>query len=313
MTGDVDVPGPYWFDLGDVSVVPLVEILRLPIEPAEFFPQIGADRYDWCFDEPWFDRRTGTLGYTIQSFLVVTTRRVLLVDACVGDFKRRGRPQFHEQDSGWASRLAVTGLTPADVDTVVFTHLHVDHVGQATRAADGEWVPAFPAARHLVTEAEYRYWTSPAGSTAMQRTGDYLADSIAPLMADGLVEFCAPDTTLCPEVRLLPAAGHTPGNVCVEVSGSDARLLIVGDIVHHPLQLLHPDWSTRYCVDAGQATATRLEFLADAAATGTPVLPAHFAAPSAGRVVPAEQGWGFVPVEAQDILRVGQFVRRRSG
>lgn len=296
-----------WYDLGDVAVVPLVDIPLLLIEPEEFFPQIGDDRSGWCFQEPWFDQPAGALVYTIQSFLVVTPEHALLIDACVGNAKTRTRPQFHEQDSDWLTRLRATGLEPSDISSVVFTHLHVDHVGWATQLHDGAWVPLFDHARHYVTEAEYRYWSGPAGSEAMQRTGDYLADSVQPLRDHGLLEFCAPDAEITARVRLLPAAGHTPGNVCVEVSGSETRLLIVADALHHPVQLLHPDWSTRYCVDPEQAARTRRRLLADAAAAGTPILPAHFVAPSAGRVVPVGAGYRFEP--AQDILRHGQYVR----
>jgi glyoxylase-like metal-dependent hydrolase (beta-lactamase superfamily II) len=303
------MPAPFWLDLGDVAVVPIVEIPRLPIQPEEFFPQVGTDRSAWCFEEPWFDPGAGTLTYTIQAFLVVTPERALLVDACVGDGKPRARPQFSDQDSGWLRRLRATGLEPSDISDVVLTHLHVDHVGWATQLRNGGWTPVFPHARHRLTEVEYRHWAGPAGVAAMQRTGDYLADSVQPLRDHGLLEFCAPDADIAPHVRLLPAPGHTPGNVCVEVSGSEGRLLVVGDALHHPVQLLHPEWSTRYCVDPQQATQTRGRLLADAAASGTPILPAHFVAPSAGRVLPAGTGYAFAP--ADDIVRRGQYVRTR--
>lgn len=297
---------PFWLDLGDVAVVPLIDIPQLLIEPEEFFPQIGDDRSAWCFQEPWYDRPAGKLVYTIQSFLVVTPERALLIDACVGNAKTRARPQFHEQDSGWLTRLRATGLEPSDISSVIFTHLHVDHVGWATQLQDDAWLPLFHRARHYLTEAEYRYWSGPAGSAAMRRTGDYLADSVQPLQDRGLLEFCAPDAEITAQVRLLPAPGHTPGNVCVEVSGSETRLLIVADTLHHPVQLLHPERSTRYCVDQQQAARTRRRLLEEAAASGTPILPAHFVSPSVGRVVSAGAGYTFEP--AHDILRQGQYV-----
>jgi glyoxylase-like metal-dependent hydrolase (beta-lactamase superfamily II) len=299
---------PFWLDLGDTAVIPLVETDRLLIDPAEFFPHIGADRSAWCFRPPWYDVGAGRLVYAIQAFLVVTPDRVLLVDACVGAHKHRGRAEFHQQGEDWFTRFTEAGFSAAEVAAVVFSHLHVDHVGRATRPVNGTPRPVFPRARHYVTEAEFRYWSGPAGAAAMRRTGDYLADSVRPLLEHGLLEFTDPAAVLAPGVELVPAPGHTPGNVCVRVTGSAGALLLVGDVLHHPLQLRHPDWSTRYCVDPALAGVTRRALLAELARSRTPLLPAHFASPSAGRVAPAGEGYDFEP--ATDLVRYGRYPRR---
>lgn len=301
---------PFWFDLGDVAVVPLVETPRLLIDPEEFFPGHSGDRA-WCFREPWFDGAAGRLVFTIQSFLVVTPERVVLVDACVGDGKRRHRPEFDLQSTGWASRFLATGLAESDVSTVIFTHLHVDHVGWAARWDGAAWVPMFPNARHCVTEPELRYWTGPGGAAAMARTGEYLADTVRPLEAHGLLDLVDPGAAFGPHVRLVPAPGHTPGNSVVRVTGSGGELLILGDTVHHPVQLARPSLNTRYCVHPEQAARTRGRLLRQAAADGTPVLPAHFPYPSAGRTVPDGAGYSLVP--ATDLLRDGRWTCSMDG
>ncbi|WP_290051620.1 MBL fold metallo-hydrolase [Amycolatopsis solani] len=291
-----------WFDLGDVAVVPIVETPRLLIDPAEFFP--GHVLSGWAAEEPWSE--PGRLVFTMQAFLVVTPHERILVDACVGDGKHRARPEFDRLDSGWWHRFAATGLSAADVSTVVFSHLHVDHIGWATRWSAGHWRPAFPKARHVLTAPEYDYWRSAAGAAAMTRTGDYLADSIEPVAEAGLLDLTPPDADLSPHVRLYPAPGHTPGNTAVLVTGSRARLLLTGDVLHHPLQLMDPDASTRYCVDPALSARTRrrtLDWLAD---TGTAMIPAHFAAPSAGRV--DREGSGFTFAPAVDLHRPGRYV-----
>lgn len=293
--------GPVWFDLGGIAVVPLVETARLRIDPEEFFPDLDAERTSWCFTSPWYDRGTSRLVFAIQSFLVVTPGQIVLVDACVGEGKHRVRPEFHGQDGSWLACLEATGFTAADVSAVVFTHLHVDHVGGATRPDGRGWRPTFPGARHYVTEAEYRYWTGSAGSAAMGRTGDYMADSIQPLLDRGLLEFVPPGSAVGPHLRLVPASGHTPGNLCVQVLGTETELWIVADAVHHPVQLLRPELSTRYCVDPRQATRTREQLLARLAGSGVPVLPSHFALPSVGRITRDGAGFGFDL--AFDILR----------
>jgi glyoxylase-like metal-dependent hydrolase (beta-lactamase superfamily II) len=292
----------FWIDLGDVAVVPIVETPRLLISPEEFFPGLEVDRGEWCFQDPWFDAASASLVYAIQAFLVVTPGRAVLVDACVGAGKHRSRPEFDDLDAGWLAALEATGVGPPDITSVVLTHLHVDHVGWASR--DGR--PVFPNARHHVTAPEYAYWTGPDGAAAMRRTGDYLADSVRPLADEGLLDLAPADASVCPGVRLAPAFGHTPGNVAVHVSGSGGELLLLGDAVHHPVQLLQPALSTRYCVDPPEAARARSRILAHAAASGTPILPAHFAQPGAGRVAPAGEGYAFHP--ASDILRTGQYV-----
>jgi glyoxylase-like metal-dependent hydrolase (beta-lactamase superfamily II) len=300
---------PFWLDLGDVAVVPVVETPRLLIAPGEFFPGLDVDADAWCFREPWFETAASRLVYAIQSFLVVTPEQIVLVDACVGAGKRRARPEFDDLDPCWLAALEATGVARSAVTSVILTHLHVDHVGWATREHDGCHEAMFPNARHCVTAAEYEYWTSAAGAAAMQRTGDYLADSVRPLANQGLLDLVPADADICSAVRLVPAFGHTPGNVAVHVSGSDGDLLLVGDAVHHPLQLWQPELSTRYCVRPGEAAQTRRRLLDQAAASGTPVLPAHFAHPSAGRLVAAGAGYAFHP--ASDILRTGQYLVRR--
>ncbi|WP_409185048.1 MBL fold metallo-hydrolase [Amycolatopsis sp. VS8301801F10] len=285
---------PHWFDLGDVAVVPLIEDDRLLIEPGEFFPGLEPDLADWYTREPWFDRAAGKLVFAIQSFLVCSADEVLVVDACVGAGKDRRRAEFDQLPDRWMRQFLATGLRPAEVDAVVFTHLHADHVGAATVRRE----PVFPHAPHLVVEEEFRYWSSEAGAAAMRRTGDYLADSVLPIEQAGQLSFVAPDAAVGKHAELVPAAGHTPGNVCVRVRGSAGTLLLAGDTMHHGVQIRHPELSTRYCVDPGKAAEVRSRILEGE--RGSVLLPTHFPAPSAGRV---RGGFEF----AADLIQTGQF------
>ncbi|WP_406638437.1 MBL fold metallo-hydrolase [Amycolatopsis sp. WGS_07] len=281
----------HWFDLGDVAVVPLIEDDRLLIDPGEFFPGLEPDLADWYAQEPWFDRATGKLVFVIQSFLVCSADEVLLVDACVGAGKDRRRAEFDQLPDRWMRQFLATGLR--DVDAVVFTHLHADHVGAVTTQQE----LAFPAAPHFVVEEEFRYWSSEAGAAAMQRTGDYLADSVLPIERAGQLSFVAPDAVVGKHAELVPAAGHTPGNVCVRVRGSAGTILLAGDTMHHGVQVRHPELSTRYCVEPGEAAEVRRELLG----SGAVLLPTHFPVPSVGRV--RRGGFEF----ADELVRGGQF------
>ncbi|WP_116203586.1 MBL fold metallo-hydrolase [Amycolatopsis circi] len=291
----------HWFDLGDVAVVPLVEDDRLLIEPGEFFPGLEPDLGDWYAQEQWFDRAAGKLVFVIQSFLVCSADEVLVVDACVGAGKDRQRAEFDQLPDRWMQQFLATGLRPSEVDAVVFTHLHTDHV----RAATAQRELVFPDAPHFVVEEELRYWSSAAGGAAMRRTGDYLADSVRPIEEAGQLSFVAPDAVLGKHAQLVPAAGHTPGNVCVRVRGSAGTVLLAGDTMHHGVQVRHPELSTRYCVEPGAAAEVRSRLLEEAAASGSVLLPTHFPAPSAGRVRRGQAGYVFE--FADDLLRTGQF------
>lgn len=292
----------HWFDLGDVAVVPLVEDDRLLIEPGEFFPGLEPDLSDWYAQEPWFDRAAGKLVFVIQSFLVCSADEVLVVDACVGAGKDRQRAEFDQLPDRWMRQFLATGLRPVDVDAVVFTHLHTDHVGAATVQRE----PVFPDAPHFVVEEELRYWSSEAGRAAMRRTGDYLTDSVLPIEQAGQLSFVAPDAVVGKHAELVPAAGHTPGNVCVRVRGSAGTVLLAGDTMHHGVQIRHPELSTRYCVDPGEAARVRSRLLAEA--EGSVLLPTHFPAPSAGRVRRGQEGrGGYGFTFAADLVRDGRF------
>lgn len=295
------VRGQGLFDLGGVVVIPLVEIETLEIDPSEFFEEYPKPAGQWWACSPWFDAIRNRMMFKIQSFLVVTADDVILVDGCVGAAKERMRSEFNGLSRKWLGHLRNAGLEPSDVTLVIFTHLHVDHVGWATQYSEGKWRPTFPCARHWVTESELNYWKSSAGSPSLERTGDYIADSIVPLEDAGLLDIVAPNTQFGSYVRLVPAAGHTPGNICVQVSGSDGDILLAGDVLHHPLQLAYPQLNTRYCADPGAARATRTKVLANCARDGTILLPSHFASFSAGRVKCDGSGYMWAP--AHEIWR----------
>lgn len=119
-----------------------------------------------------------------------------------------------------------------------------------------------------------------------------------PVMEAGLEDLVAMDHRLTAEVCLMPAPGHTPGMVCVDIQSPDAdgrtrRAILVGDL----LQVKHPHWSTRFCADAEQSRRTRTEFLARFADSGVLALPAHFLAPTAGRIERDGAGYRFVHLD----------------
>ena len=286
------------FVVGSVEVVPVVQLTYL-VQPAKFFAQLDDPRLDpdgWYLRPPYVDAQSGRLRIDMGGFLVRTLGRRILIDLGIGNGKTRPNPVFDHRADDWLGTLAAAGATPAEVDTVVFTHLHVDHVGNATRFDGGRWTPVFDRARHLTTAAELDFWTGPKTGPEVARLGDYVGDSVRPLLDAGLVDVVAPDHVLTDEIRLEPAPGHTPGNVSVVVESEGHRAVFCGDMVHHPLQLAFPDWSTNFCLDAGQAAAARRQLLAGLAGTGDWLIPAHLPGSVPVRVVSDGDAYGLEPV-----------------
>lgn len=279
--------------VGAMTVTPVVQF-HYRVDPLLFFPDLDLAALDpdaWWRRAPYCE--DGFLVVDISAFVVRTPEHTLLVDAGVGNGKSRPNPCFDGRADHWP-------VAAGEIDTVVFTHLHVDHVGFATRFDGSAWVPAFPGARHLTTAAELEYWTGAGAAGFRERLGDYVGDSVLPLRDAGVLDVVEPDHQVAEGVRLLPAAGHTPGNVCVEIVSEGQRAVFAGDMVHHPLQLAFPELSTDFCVHGGCATQSREALLRDVADTGTLLFPAHFPDAAPGRVVtdPAG-GYRYEPVGAR--------------
>jgi glyoxylase-like metal-dependent hydrolase (beta-lactamase superfamily II) len=206
----------------------------------------------------------------VQVFVIEAGGRTILVDGGVGDGKERPlRPSWHRRSTDFLARL---GVAPADVDALLFTHLHADHVGWATRLEAGRWVPTFPRARHIVAAREYAHWAAedaraPVGHGAFR-------DSVLPLAEAGLLDQVEDDHAPFPGLRFRPLPGHSPGQVGIALHGARQPVLITADAVHHPAQLLDPALVSRFCSDPAQAVATRRALLEEAA-EGLALIPHH--------------------------------------
>jgi glyoxylase-like metal-dependent hydrolase (beta-lactamase superfamily II) len=207
----------------------------------------------------------------VQVFVVEAFGRLVLVDGGNGDDKERpARASWHRRRTDFLDRL---GVAPADVEAVLFTHLHADHVGWATRLVEGRWVPTFSRARHVVARREYEHWAA-LDARAPTNHGAF-RDSVLPVMEAGLMELVPGDHAPLPGLRFRPLPGHTPGQVGIMLEGTKQRALIAADAVHHPVQLLAPDLSSRFCSDPAEAVATRAALLEEAAEDGLALVPHH--------------------------------------
>ena len=232
--------------------------------------------YAWL--RPHFMDDAGNLTMSIHALVVDTGERRIVVDTCIGNDKERNIPAWHRLQTSFLADLEAAGYPRASIDTVLCTHLHVDHVGWNTMLVAGEWVPTFPNARYLLGRTEWAYWNGEGSSEAV------LADSVRPVIDAGLVDFVAAEHRLCDEVWLEPTPGHTPGHVSVRISSAGREALITGDCIHHPCQMTRTEWSSSADYDQAQARRTREALLERCADTGLLVIGTHFATPTAGHV-----------------------------
>ena len=275
--------------LGDVTITSVVEIDRSSFPTPSMLPESTAEGVarHWPWLKPhFFDERTGDLGSRIQTFVVRTPERVVLIDTCVGNDKTREEvPAWHRRQGTWLDDLAAAGVTREQVDVVICTHLHVDHVGWNTRLVNGRWTPTFPNATYLFAGEEWEFWR--------HERDDCIADSVLPVVEAGRARLVAADHVIDRWLRLEPTPGHTPGHVCVRLTTSAGEAIFSGDLMHRVVQVAEPQWSSRFCHDGRRAAETRRAFIERHADTGVLILASHF--PRPGTIVRADGGHRFRP------------------
>jgi glyoxylase-like metal-dependent hydrolase (beta-lactamase superfamily II) len=269
--------------IGDVTITKVVELeatggSRFILPDATRDAVLGID---WL--QPHFMDPDGRLIMSIHALIVETPDRRIIVDTCLGNDKQRAIPGWHMRTGPFLDDIAAAGYPRESIDTVLCTHLHVDHVGWNTMLVDGKWVPTFPKARYLIGRKEFDHWQGHGPANA--RGDDPFSDSVKPVFDAGLVDFVESDHAICPEIRLEPTPGHTPGHVSVRISSKGEEGLITGDVMHHPCQMAHPEWASAADSDADRARITRLSLLDRCAGAPLLVIGTHFAGPTAGRVV----------------------------
>ncbi|MBE0624036.1 MAG: MBL fold metallo-hydrolase [Burkholderiales bacterium] len=282
------------YQLGDIAIQRIVESICTGFEPLSFFP--GSTSEDWSRHRSWMEPRaldpvSGNLVLTIQAFLVRTRHHVILVDTCVGDHKSRPqRPFWHMQKfNTFLPRLAAAGVNPEDVDYVMCTHLHGDHVGWNTQLRDGRWVPTFPNAKYIFAQRE---WDSFEELHRRNPQPQFL-DSVLPVVEARQAQLVGSEFSLDDEVWLEPTPGHTPGHVCVHLASRGAHAVITGDCIHSPVQCVELGWTMRADADPALASATRLGFLERYCDSGVIVCATHFPEPSIGRIIRRENAFWF--------------------
>ncbi|WP_328619381.1 MBL fold metallo-hydrolase [Streptomyces sp. NBC_00354] len=295
--------------LGDVEITRVIEWAG-PLGPARnLVPGAGAEVWkeneDWLSPDHW-EADSDRAVVALQTWVLRSAGKTVLVDTGVGNGRERpGSPHFHHRQGDFLGELARAGVRPEDVDIVVNTHVHGDHVGWNTVAADGGWVPTFPNAQYLVPAADDHHFGPGNAYGRGLREDDRLIyeDSIAPVHHAGQAVLWDGAHRIDEHLTLESAPGHTPGSAVLRLTSGTDRAVFVGDLLHSPVQILEPACNSCFCLDAGQAAASRRRILERAADEGELLVPAHFG--GTGAVEVRRQGQNFALGEWAGYVEVG--------
>ncbi|NIP16613.1 MAG: MBL fold metallo-hydrolase [Pseudomonadales bacterium] len=267
------------WQIGEVSVTQIVELSTASLGPY-LLPQADPGA---LLEVPWlrpFIDDDGRIVLSVHALVVESQGERLIVDTCIGNDKERSYPRWNRMQTDFLERLAEAGYPPETIDAVMCTHMHVDHVGWNTRLTEDGWIPTFDRARYLFAEDEWAYWQHEP-----QEFGPVVEDSVQPIFDAGLAQVVGQTHRVTDEVWLEPTPGHTPGHVSVHIASAGEEAIITGDMIHHPCQIAHPEWSSSADWDQERSAETRGAFLERYADRPVLVIGTHFAAPTAGRVV----------------------------
>jgi len=246
-----------------------------------------------CVDEH------GDIILAVQMLIIETASGTrIAVDTCIGDNKTLPGTDYHKKQGSFLQDLESAGCPPDNVDWVLCTHLHFDHVGFNTTLCEGKWLPTFPKAKYLFAKKEWEAYEEEMAGEGKAFIGNstVFKESLQPIVDAGLHELVSSDHVLVDDgscrIYLMPTEGHTEGHVSVVIESGGKSAIITGDAIHHPAQLACPHLGTFYDCNSASASDTRESLFQRVAEHGTVLIGTHFPAPTAGYLEKGKPGSG---------------------
>jgi glyoxylase-like metal-dependent hydrolase (beta-lactamase superfamily II) len=264
------------WNIGKVKITKIVELET--VGSTRFILPLASNeeitKLPWLI--PDFATEEGRLKMSIHSLVVETPTRRIVVDTGLGNDKEgRSVPTWNNRNGPFLETMTAAGFPPDSIDTVLCTHLHVDHVGWNTKFAAGKWLPTFANARYVFGKTEYEHWRDHSDEPDKLAVFD---DSVKPIVEAGKADLVASDARLMDEITLIPTSGHSPGHMSILIQSDGEAGLLTGDVAHHPCQMAHLDWSSTADSDPAQSAETRRQLFSRFADTATLVIGGHFGA-----------------------------------
>ena len=301
------------YQIGAAAVTRIDEIPLPNVIPSALYPDldVGAlEQYGRFLTDGSYEPNAGTLTESVHTWLVRFSGYTILVDTGVGNGKTLpALPQFDDLDLPYLDRLLAAGVQPEEVDFVLMTHLHLDHVGWNTRYEGRRWVPTFPNAKYIFSRTEQRYNASLSGhkpapdlppptlGKPIKQPASYVYDeSVAPIIESGLAKLINVDGAECVDgISFLPTSGHSVDHASIRLRSGGQEALFLGDVMHHPLQVYRPDLRSVYCEFPDASRDSRQWILSYASGNHALCFSSHFAESSAGYISRRTDGfqWQF--------------------
>ncbi|MFP3883515.1 MAG: MBL fold metallo-hydrolase [Actinomycetota bacterium] len=231
------------------------------------YHQDATDR-DWRFHEM---NDEGLARLNFGCYLITNGDHTVMIDSGIGDIAQEGMVAGLMPEA-----VDALGVDRESVETVVYTHMHYDHIGGSQR--DGKVV--FPNARHVFHTKEWDHWR-----TVDNDFGKAARKIMQSLLDTDLVDFIDTDTEIVPGITAVESFGHTPGHLTVSIMSDGTRTLVGGDISNHPFQVEHPHWSLPVDNDHRMAANTRDRIFEEIRDTGTTFVAGHYPMPGIGKIV----------------------------
>jgi glyoxylase-like metal-dependent hydrolase (beta-lactamase superfamily II) len=278
--------------VGEATITKIVDMID-PFDAARAFPGADLSEFDKHLDwlAPYFyDPAEKAIILSMHSYLVRISGKTILIDTCVGNHKSRPPTlaSWHMREGPWLDNLAQAGVQPEQIDYVMCTHLHGDHVGWNTRLENGRWVPTFPKARYIFHRKEIE--TVQARLAQDGYNAPSYVDSVLPVLETKQADLVDTDHDFLPGVHVCQTPGHSPGHYCVELTSNKKRAVMSGDLIHNAVQIARPDWITTFCADKQAAVRQRTAFVDRHTDQDITLFAAHFGGPTAGLIVGVKGG-----------------------
>ncbi len=277
------------FTIGQATVTRIEETYLAIYDARELFPEftdaVCAEHLPWLAPAH-YDPASGRIKLSVHSWLLQIGKQNILIDSCCGNDRYRAtRPWWSMLKTPYLDRLAAAGARPDQIDLVMCTHLHHDHVGWNTQLRDGRWVPTFPNARYVFSrpDVEYFHQADLDPATAPVEFGTF-RECVLPIVEAGRADLVTGPHRLNDQIEILPAPGHSPGHVVFALESGGAHAAFIGDVFHHLLQVHYPHWNFPKNSDPEQARVSRRAVLRHCAEKEALVFPGHVGAPFAGRI-----------------------------